>query len=123
MGIFYLKYRDTAPVLRTTLKNPDGTVRDLTGASGLKLHIKLNTGTVLTRDLSILGAPGNGEVTYAWQASDWTDGLIVSPVPPLKPTDVEHTMEYEAVTPSGRMTHPNNGYDVLRILPDYGQGS
>ena len=49
-------------------------------------------------------------------------GLVPGPTIPLQPTDVEHRMEYEVIGGSSRMTFPNDGYDVLRILADIGQG-
>jgi hypothetical protein len=122
MAIFYLKKGDTQPSLIVTLENPDGTIRDLTGATLLKLHIRLNTGTILSRTLIVFGGPTGGQVKYDWSSTDWDAGMLIAgPIPPLKPSDIEHTMEYEVVTPAGRMTHPNNGYDTLRILPDYAQ--
>jgi len=125
MAVFYLKFRDTLPVLDVILKNPNGTVHNLTGATGFKLHVRLNNGTIFTRTMTKIGTDAEGHLQYAWAAADWDTptGLIVSPIVPLLPTEVEHTMEYE-VTGSGgaRLTFPNDSYDTLRILADIGQG-
>ena len=124
MGVFYLKYKDTRPVLEVALKNPDGTPYDLTGSTDWKLHIRLNTGVVVTRDMTKVGADQEGRLRYTWLATDWDQpgGLVVGPTLPLQPTDVEHAMEYEVIGPTSRQTFPGGGYDTLRIQPDLGQG-
>lgn len=115
MGTFFLKKLDTKPNLLVTLKNPDGTVHDLTGlgASSVKLHIKLVDGTVLTRDMTIDSPATDGKVSYAWQATDWDAGGLVSG---------SHRMEYEST--EERLTFPNRekDNDVLFISDDIGQG-
>ncbi len=124
MGVFYLKYRDVNPVLEVTLKDPDNTVHDLTNSTGWKLHIWLSGGTKLTRTMAIFGAATNGVLRYTWIATDWDAGnLVVSPALPLAIGVNEHRMEYEVVGPApARLTFPNSGYDILRIVTDVGQG-
>ena len=122
-GVFYLKFRDTLPVFEVALKNPDLTPYNLTGSTAWKLHIKLNTGTVLSRTMAIFGVATNGILRYSWVSTDWDTGnLILGPTPPLKPSQSEHRMEYEVLAAGGlRVTFPNDGYDTLRIISDIGQ--
>lgn len=125
--IHWLKYGDTLPILQKVLLNPDGTPYDLTGATALKLHIRLTDDTLVTRDLVAEGPLTAGVVRYAWVAADWdplnVDGfLIVGPsLPPVKGT-FEHRMEYEVIKGAARLTFPNNGHDILRVWDDLGQG-
>lgn len=121
MALFQLKRGDTLPILEVELVNPDGTPHDVTGKD-VKLHIHLSDGqsygTKLERDMTIANAAG-GVVRYAWQPSDWdAGGLKVGPLPPLTRGDVEHRMEYEAISGSDRITFPSAGFDTLRIFPD-----
>jgi hypothetical protein len=102
-----------------------GPVHDLTGSTAWKLHVKRPDGLVVTRTMTKVGLDTAGTLSYTWLDSDWdvTTGLVVGPTPPLKPSDVEHTMEYEVLGPStARMTFPNGGWDVLRVVSDIGQG-
>lgn len=134
MGVFFLKYRDTLPVLEVVLKNPDDTVFNLTGTTSWKLHVWLSTdvtkATPLIRDMTKFGADANGTLRYQWVAADWgayasagaVGGLVVGPTLPLIPGQVEHRMEYEVLAATVRITFPNGGYDTLRILTDIGQG-
>lgn len=120
MGVFYLKLNDTRPVLEVALKNADGSAHDLTGAS-VKLLIKLNNGTFLSRTMAVAGNPTDGVAQYPWLPTDWDTGnLIVGPTPPFTPDDVDHIMEYEVTNGSSIQTFPNNGYDTLRIFTDLG---
>lgn len=112
---FWLKYRDTKPDLIVYLKNPDGSAHDLTGSTGWKLHIRLDgISTVLTKVMAIEGSPELGALRYNWASADWNAGGLVQGT---------HRMEYEVVGPgAARLTFPNDGYDVLRIVDDLGQG-
>lgn len=136
-GIFYLKFRDTRPILEVSLLNPDLSAFDLTGATGWKLHIRLSDGTTkLVRNLTVQGAATLGILRYTWIATDWNvastpdadssytiGGLVLSPTLPLTAGQLEHRMEYEIIGPaSARQTFPNDGYDILRIVSDIGQG-
>jgi hypothetical protein len=123
MAVFHLKYRDTRPILDVVLKNPDGSIYNLAGSTAWKLHIRLSDGTVVTRDMVKVGADADGHLQYTWVAADWNaGGLVASPSLPLTPGQVEHRMEYEVVGGTSRLTFPNDGYDILRILDDIGQG-
>jgi hypothetical protein len=133
--IFYLKYRDTRPILEAALKNPDGTAYDLTGSADWRLHVWLADGSKLVRTMAVYGPATNGVVRYTWIATDWNaasapdaensytiGGLVVGPTLPLAVGQREHRMEYEIVGPSPvRLTFPNGGYDTLRITTDIGQ--
>ena len=130
--VWFLKQNDTRPAFKTQLKNPDGSIRDLTNSATRTHIIKLSNGTVLKRSLAVLNPPGvDGFVTYVPIASDWdvyssgglVGGFVPGPVPPLPVVDgvvtPQHLMEYEVIdTDGGKTTHPNNGYDILRIYPD-----
>jgi hypothetical protein len=121
--IFYLKYRDTLPVLNVLLKNPDGSAFDLTGSTDWKLHIQLSDGTELTRTMTKNGDDTDGNLQYQWLSTDWDTGnLVASPSLPMKPGVKEHQMEYEVIG-SNRITFPNDGHDILRIHDDIGQGT
>jgi hypothetical protein len=138
MAIFHLKRGDTLPILEVVLKNPDGSVHDLTGSSSWKLHIRLSDGTELVRDMTKQGLDTAGTLRYTWVATDWdapvgapatVGGLVAGPPLPLARGVVEHRMEYEVLGPSGgRLTFPNGGdmasqaYDTLRIWDDIGNG-
>lgn len=115
MGLFYLKENDTLPVLEVTLKNPDTTVRDLTGVTGVKLHVRLDAGT-FTRDMVVDPTPTTGKARYTWAAADWsgTPALVVG----------RHRMEYEVIAGAARQTFPNfiDDEDILVISDDIGQG-
>ena len=123
MAMFYLKRGDTLPVLAPVLRNPDGSVHDLTGATKAFLHIWLESGTKLAERVMALPVdPLTGQPTYSWQESDWTDYLVVG----------RHRMEYEVLGPGdARLTFPNAAeegvpnaaYDKLIIAEDIGQGS
>jgi hypothetical protein len=128
MSIFYLKARDTRPIMEVRLLNPDGSAHDLTGSTGWKLHVRLSAGGVLTRDMMPDPDLTKGILRYTWLAADWDAGnvagyLVAGPSLPLQPGQLEHRMEYEVIGPGGgRLTWPNDGYDVLRVGADIGQG-
>jgi hypothetical protein len=128
MNVFYLKYRDTFPVLEVVLLNPDGSIHDLTGSTAWKLHVLLSDGGVVTRDMTVFGFPAAGTVRYQWLSTDWAS-IPIGPTLPLRSGQREHRMEYEILGPgSSRLTFPNGGesaeesYDILRVWSDIGQG-
>lgn len=123
MGVFHLKNLDTRRPLDVTLRLPDGSLPDLTGAT-IKLHIWLVSGTKLERDMSIVGAPTNAQVRYTWLATDWDPGqLVIGPTLPLAKGQREHRFEIETINGAARETFPNARYDTLRIITDIGQGT
>lgn len=119
MSTFYIKRRDTRPILEAALKNGDGTAYDLTGAGSVTLHILTAGGTLVSKAMSVYGAPTNGVVRYTFLAADWTD-IPASPST-LRFGDNDHRMEIEVVNGTLRLTFPNDGYDTLRVTDDLGQ--
>lgn len=115
MANFYLKYRDTRPVLEVYLKDPDDTAHDLTGATDARLLILLEGGTALERDMVFDADRTTGIVRYTWLAADWNAGGLVEGC---------HPMEYEVLGPAAaRLTFPNSEADELVITTDLGQGT
>lgn len=118
MSKFYLKDKDTRPILQVALKNPDGTAHNVNASDNeVWLHIKLKgTTTVLSRQMEIETPSGGNVVRYEPDESDWADPnpLVVG----------EHPMEYEVLGPAGaRLTFPNAGHDTLVITDDLGQAA
>lgn len=118
MANFYLKYRDTRPIIEVTLLDPDDDPYDLTGAGHVYLHIMLRdgSGTELEREMTVDADPTTGKATYQWGDADWDTGGLVRGT---------HSMEYEVVTASGnlRLTFPNDQHDRLIVSDDIGQGA
>lgn len=130
MAIFYLKHRDTRPILEAALEEPDpdnpGALRavDLSAASSVMLHVMLADGTVVSRAMVVVAPASSGIVRYTWLPTDWDAGNLV-PTPEIPPAlgEHEHRMEYEVIGAFGvRQTYPNDGWDTLRIYEDLGQG-
>ena len=119
INTFHLKYRDTRPVLRVRLRNPDGSAHDLMGALAVTLHIKLaGTSTVISRDMTI-DTPSEGFVSYEWLLTDWEP--TGDPLPAALVLGV-HDMEYEVTANNdARGTFPNATHDRLSIIGDLGQ--
>jgi hypothetical protein len=115
VNTFYLKYRDTLPVLEVVLLDPDGTAHDLTGSTAWKLHVRIEA-QVFTRDMVPDADRALGILRYTWAATDWTLGT-----PTLQAGHWQ--MEYEVLGPgSQRKSWPNDGYDRLSAIADIGQG-
>lgn len=115
---FYLKNLDTQSIFQATLRKPDGTIYNPTGATALKLHVQLLAGT-FTRDLGIVGAgDASPNVQYAWLATDWTAA------PPTVNLAIGcWRLECEVLPTAGqRITFINSGFDWLLVTPDLGQG-
>lgn len=111
MGEFQVAKGDTLRVLQPTLLNPDGTVHDLTTATGVTLHILLRDRvTVLTRTMTVVNPPTSGVVQYAWVAADWNEILVGVSL-----------MKYVVSGPSSaQLSFPNDTeYDVLRVAPSW----
>ena len=119
MATFTIKSGDLLPVLEVVLRNPDGTVHDLTGTTTWKLHVYLGSGA-FTRDMVKEGADTDGTLRYQWQAADWT-GAPKLPTPASVYHSIELPMEYEVSGGiSGTLTFPNSGYDKLLIRKGIG---
>lgn len=120
MSTFYLKSRDTLPILQVVLRNPDGTVHDLASSTAWKLHVELPA-TVFTRDLVKQGADAAGTLRYVWVADDWDPANLAGFLPAPSSALVEYPMEYEVIGgTTARLTFPNTGHDTLRIIRDIG---
>ena len=122
-GTFYLKYRDTRAPLEVTLLEPDDSAHNLAGATSVTLHIRLKSGTVISRPMVIDSDPTTGIVRYTWLAADWdvADGDLVAGI---------HRMEYEVLGPDDeRLTFPNAATltsastDRLLVTMDIGQAT
>lgn len=120
MATFSLKSSDTRPILEVTLRNPDNSAHDLTGATAFKLKVRTGPATVFVRDLVKEGLDTAGTLRYTWQASDWDTGNVNGflPEPPSSYPVSEFPMEYEVSGGTSVMTFPNNGHDTLRIVGD-----
>lgn len=117
---FYLKFRDTRPILRVRLREADGQPHDLTGATDVALHVRLaGTTTVLSRTMTIENVT-DGIVTYTWLSTDWAPVVETDP----KLVVGLHDMEYEVrATDNARATFPNHQHDKLSIFEDLGQAT
>ncbi len=107
MADFYIKRGDRLPKLQATLKNPDGSVVDLTGAT-VKFRMFPAGGATakVDGDGAIEGAATQGNVSYSWQGGD-TD------------TAGEFNGEWEVTFNSGLAeTFPNYDYMKILVVPD-----
>lgn len=116
MAVFTLKVRDTRPILEVVLRNPDGTVHDLTGTTDWKLHIRISPNLVITRTMVKQGADTLGTLRYTWLPTDWDAGNLPAYVRAYQPKHLE--MEYEVISGTDKLTFPNSGYDLLKIIGD-----
>ncbi len=106
---FHIKQNDTAPALRATLRNGDGTAVDLTSAS-VDFHMRKSSdgvfdvapaGTPVTGGATIVDAP-SGVVEYQWAEGDTGEAG-------------EFSAEFQVTHISGEVeTFPNDGY--LRVI-------
>ena len=103
---FFVKQNDTSPKLAATLKDGNGQVVDVTGAS-VRFHMaKLNSSTVITDASTTVTNGSAGTVEYAWTASDTASiGTFRG--------------EFEVTFPTGLIeTYPNSGYISIQITDD-----
>ena len=89
-----------------TLKDENGQIVEVTGASA-KFHVaKLNSSSVITDASATVTNGSAGTVEYAWSASD-TDSIGTFRV------------EFEVTFPTGLVeTYPNSGYISIQITDD-----
>ena len=66
---FYIKRNDTAPAIEEYLRNADGTVVPLTGAS-VQFHMRDGTGTVKVNSPATIVDIPTGHVKYSWISTD-----------------------------------------------------
>ena len=100
------KQGDTGPDIVATLKNGDGTVANLTGAT-VKFNLRGPTGTLVVdhATATVLDA-ANGRVKYAIQSGNLA-------------ALGAHRMEWEVAFGGGgpTITYPNDGDDRLIVVP------
>ena len=117
MNVFYLKRGDTRPILEVQLKNPDGTIHDLTGSTDWRLNIYV-ADHVMTRLMTKVDPDTAGLLRYAWLTTDWGPGGL----PALAPAkEKQYRMEYEVLSGGHRMTFPNDRFDYLQLTGDLDQ--
>ena len=103
---FFVKQNDTSPKLAATLKDGNGQVVDVTGAS-VRFHMaKLNSSTVITDASATVTNGSAGTVEYAWTASDTASiGTFRG--------------EFEVTFSTGLIqTYPNSGYISIQITDE-----
>lgn len=98
---FYLKRGDTLPQIKSTLRNPDKSLMNLTGATVRFRMRARGAGSAKVDAVATVVDAANGVVAYAWSPADTdTEGLYDAEWPVTKSGAVE--------------TVPNNGF--LRVL-------
>ncbi len=95
---------DSEPSFTATVYNRDGSVLDLTSATGVEFRAKLTTGnTTITRSGTIT-SPTNGTVRFTWATTDLATVGI-------------YNLQVRVTWSTGRWSsHPNNTYDALVII-------
>jgi len=69
-SIFWIKQNDTGPAIAATLRDANGDVVDLTGAS-VRFHMRLKGSTTAKVDAAATVVSASlGEVSYGWAAAD-----------------------------------------------------
>lgn len=104
---FRIKTSDTSPKLAVTLEDANSNAINVTGANGVRFHMKAFGATALKVDapMTITNATG-GIVQYPWVASDTdTAGTYYGEV---EVTYADNTVE----------TFPNNGYFTVIVKED-----
>jgi len=104
---FRIKTNDTSPKLAVTLEDASGNAIDITGAFGVRFHMKAFGATSLKVDapMTVASASG-GIVQYSWVGADTnTAGTYYGEV---EVTYADNTVE----------TFPNNGYFTIIIKED-----
>lgn len=109
MADFSLKAHDRLPSIQATLKNPDGSLLDLTGATSVKFIMKLKDapGTVKVNAAAVVVAPATGGIVrYDWLAID-TDAVG------------SYQAEWEITWTGGKkQTVPTTSYHTIDVLAD-----
>lgn len=103
---FPMKRGDTAPSLRATLRNPDGSAPDLTGATVKFLMRDRTSGAVRVNGSAAIVTAASGIVQYDWQVSDTSTAGTCD-------------AEFEVTFASGKIeTFPNSGFFQVVISGD-----
>jgi hypothetical protein len=103
---FYIKQNDTSPAMLATLKDGDGTLIELSGAT-VRFHMRpLGSNSTTVDAAASVYDYDAGQVSYAWSASDTaTAGL--------------YEAEFEVTNTDGTIeTFPNNGYITVEVTDD-----
>jgi len=103
---FYIKQNDTSPAIRATLRDGDGDVINLDGAT-VRFHMRpIGSTTVKVDAAGTVIAPAGGIVQYSWSEED-TD------------TVGAYQAEFEVTYTGGNVeTFPNDGYIRVEITDD-----
>lgn len=103
---FVIKQNDTSPAILATLKEGDGTLIELSGAT-VRFHMrKLGSSTVTVDAAATIYDVDLGQVSYAWQAGDTASvGL--------------YEAEFEVTNTDGTVeTFPNGSYISVNVIDD-----
>jgi hypothetical protein len=106
MATFIIKRGDTLPALPVQLRNPDGSVPNLAGATVLfKMSDRQSGALLISRAAAIVDLP-TASVTFTWLAGDTvTAGLFSG--------------EFQVTFVGGAIaTYPNQGFLTVSIPPD-----
>lgn len=108
MADLILKRNDTRPTLSVPLtEGASGTPINLTTATSVKLMMKTQSGSLITRPATITSAAG-GVVSVTFQSADTA-------------TSGEYSAEFEITwNDGGKETIPNDGWLTITILDDLG---
>lgn len=102
---FHIGRNDTAPPITATLRDGNGVVVDLTGAT-VRFHMRDSSGTVKVNALATVVTPSQGAVRYNWTAPDTDQGGFF---------DAEWQVTFADST---RRTFPNPGKTRVIITGD-----
>lgn len=101
-----VKQGDLLPELTAILKDADGNIVDLTGATSAEFHmVPVGGGVAKVNATATIVDPPAGEVKYTWQGTD-TD------------TVGDFYAEFEVTWVGKTETFPNDGHLVLRVVDD-----
>lgn len=107
MATITIKTGDTDPPVEVTLKDDDGVVVDLTGATVKFIVSKRGVAPIVDGAATLVDAAA-GSVRYLWTAAD----TAISGV---------YMAEWQITWPGGGIqTVPSDGYDTVHIRDDLG---
>lgn len=106
MADHYMKVGDRLPKIKATLRNPDGTVTNLTGAT-VQFRMRSVKAAAAADAPKVLASatvvdPTGGIVEYAWGASDCD-------------TEGDFRGEWIVTFGSSTQTHPNDTYSIISV--------
>jgi hypothetical protein len=105
MSTFFIKRNDTSPIFRAILKDGDGVVVDVTGAT-VRFHMVDQARVLKVDAAAVINAGSSGDVQYEWIAADTdTAGFFDA--------------EFEVTFATSRVeTFPNNSFQRVHIYED-----